>query len=88
MIPYRMAGHLSKLFSPIQPEAKGTRESQNNKCMLAHKTLLAKAIGKDTKGILSITIYIVAIIAAFIDRRLSLALDTLEAVMWLFPTTV
>jgi hypothetical protein len=56
--------------------------------MLAHKTLLAKAIGKDTKGILSITIYIVAIIAAFIDRRLSLALDTLEAVMWLFPTTV
>jgi uncharacterized membrane protein len=46
---------------------------------------LATAIGKDTKGILSILIYVLAIALAFIDTRFSLGLYTVVAIMWLIP---
>ncbi len=46
---------------------------------------LAKAIGKDAKGILSIAIYTLGIALAFVDTKLSLGLYTIVAIMWLIP---
>jgi uncharacterized membrane protein len=50
-----------------------------------NNSMLAKAIGKDTKGILSIVIYTLGIAMAFVDTKLSLGLYTIVAVMWLIP---
>lgn len=46
---------------------------------------LAVAIGKDTKGILSIIIYALAIALAFVHPVWSLVLYTVVAIMWLIP---
>ena len=35
--PYRADGAAAKWFSPIQPVANGTSDSQNNRCRLAHR---------------------------------------------------
>ena len=46
---------------------------------------LKSAVGDDTKGKLSIAGYVAAIAAAFFDRRISVALYILVAMMWLVP---
>ena len=38
IIPYKITGHNKKLFSPIQPEEKGSNVIQNKKYILAHIT--------------------------------------------------
>jgi uncharacterized membrane protein len=48
-------------------------------------SLLAKAIGKDVKGKLSIVIYAVAIPLAFYGQWMAQALYVLVALMWLVP---
>lgn len=46
---------------------------------------LAKAIGKDRKGIWSVVIYAAAIVFAFINTKISLVLYALVAVIWFIP---
>lgn len=46
---------------------------------------LARAVGGELKGKLSVVIYAAAIGLAFVESRISLALYTLVAVMWLIP---
>jgi uncharacterized membrane protein len=46
---------------------------------------IAKAVGKDRKGKLSLLIYIVSVALAFVDARISLALYTLVAIIWFIP---
>jgi len=48
-------------------------------------SLVAQAIGKDTKGVLSALLYSVAIPLAFVNKWLSLSLYVIVAVMWLVP---
>lgn len=51
----------------------------------AKDSLLATAIGRDGKGIISVLIYAVAIPVAFADARVSLGLYTLVAGIWFIP---
>jgi uncharacterized membrane protein len=46
---------------------------------------LAKAIGKDRKGIASIAIYLLGVIAAIWSPWISLALYVIVAIMWFVP---
>jgi uncharacterized membrane protein len=46
---------------------------------------LATAVGTDFKGKISVVIYAVAILAAFLDPRISCALYVLVAILWLIP---
>jgi len=46
---------------------------------------LARAFGKDFKGIISVIIYAIAIPLAFVDARLACALYVLVVFMWLVP---
>src|ERR1700759_2423006 len=46
---------------------------------------LAQAVGNDWKGNLSAGAYVVAIILAFVDSRLALAIYVIVAVMWFIP---
>lgn len=46
---------------------------------------LAKAIGKDTKGKLSVVAYAIAIPLTFFNRWVALAMYVLVAIMWLIP---
>jgi uncharacterized membrane protein len=46
---------------------------------------LARALGRDYKGIVSLLIYLVAIALAFVNPQLSLALYVVVAVMWFIP---
>ena len=46
---------------------------------------IARALGKDVKGILSVVLYAVAIVLAAIDTRLSQALYVAVAVIWIVP---
>ena len=48
-------------------------------------SLLAKAIGKDGKGILSVVAYAIAIPLAFVDTRISMAIYALVAATWFVP---
>lgn len=48
-------------------------------------SLIAKAIGKDWKGKISLLIYAIAIGSSFIDSAIGLFLYFLVAVMWLLP---
>jgi hypothetical protein len=43
------------------------------------------AVGHDTKGKISVLIYAVAILGAFVDTRIAGGLYILVAVMWLIP---
>ena len=47
--------------------------------------LLAQAVGNDLKGKLSIAMYVLAIIAAFIHHTISHVLYAAVAIMWLVP---
>lgn len=48
-------------------------------------SLLKKAIGKDSKGKISVVIYASAIPLAFWQREISIALYVMAALMWLIP---
>jgi hypothetical protein len=48
-------------------------------------SLLARAMGRDFKGKASFVLYIVGIVSAFIDIRVSDATYVLVALMWLVP---
>jgi len=48
-------------------------------------SVLASALGRDLKGKLSPLLYAAAIVLAFVDPWLSIALYVLVAVMWLIP---
>lgn len=48
-------------------------------------SVLATAIGRDTKGNISLVIYVVAIPLTFVNRWLALALFGLVALIWLVP---
>jgi uncharacterized membrane protein len=48
-------------------------------------SVLANAIGRDTKGNISLVIYVVAIPLTFVNRWLALALFGLVALIWLVP---
>jgi uncharacterized membrane protein len=48
-------------------------------------SLLAKAIGKDLKGKLSIVAYAVAIALSFINHWIAAAIYVLVALVWLVP---
>jgi uncharacterized membrane protein len=48
-------------------------------------SVLASALGHDVKGKMSPLLYAAAVALAFIDARLSIAIYTLVAVMWLIP---
>jgi uncharacterized membrane protein len=50
----------------------------------AHSAL-AKALGSDIKGKISAPIYLLGAAVAFVDTRISDALYTLVALMWLYP---
>ena len=50
-----------------------------------HNSTLAKALGSDRKGKLSVLIYLTAIVLAFINPPLALVLYILVAVIWLIP---
>ena len=60
------------------------------KTLVSHhgkESLIAKAIGKDWKGKLSLLIYAIAIGASFIHSAIGLFLYFLVAVIWLLPDT-
>lgn len=46
---------------------------------------LARAVGRDRKGTVSVLLYVAAAGLAFVDSRLALAIYVLVAVMWLVP---
>lgn len=48
-------------------------------------SLLGKAIGSDTKGIVSLVIYTVAILLAFVYPLVTLGLYAVVAIIWLIP---
>ncbi|MDR3392798.1 MAG: TMEM175 family protein [Sulfuriferula sp.] len=48
-------------------------------------SLLAKAIGRDVKGKLSPLLYAAAIVAAFVEPLIAMAIYTFVALMWLVP---
>jgi len=50
-------------------------------------SLLAKALGKDTKGNISIMLYAVAIPLAFVNQWIAATLYVIVALMWLIPDT-
>jgi uncharacterized membrane protein len=49
------------------------------------ESVLATAVGRDVKGRVSVGIYLVAILLAFVSAGLACALYVLVAVMWLIP---
>jgi uncharacterized membrane protein len=59
-----------------------------SKCLVAlhgQQSTLAKAVGKDNKGIISVIVYIVAIPVAFYNGTISLYFYALVAIMWFLP---
>ncbi len=48
-------------------------------------SVLAKAVGRDTKGILSVVIYAIAILLAFVSPWLAYALYYAVAILWVVP---
>ncbi len=49
------------------------------------ESTIAKAIGKDSKGIISVIIYFIGILISFINSWIALALYALVAAIWLVP---
>ena len=59
-------------------------------CLIAEEgpdSLLARAIGKDRKGVLSVVIYAIAIPLAFVAEWLAQVLYVVVALIWLVPDT-
>ena len=56
--------------------------------LIAHHgaaSILAVALGQDRKGMLSVALYLLAILLSFVEARLSLALYVLVALIWIKP---
>jgi uncharacterized membrane protein len=56
--------------------------------LVAHhgrESALARAVGRDRKGLLSIALWAVAVPAAFLEPRLSCGIYVLVALIWLIP---
>jgi len=51
----------------------------------SRSSTLAKALGRDFKGIISIVIYLAAILLAFISSWIAMILYVLVAILWLIP---
>jgi len=51
----------------------------------ARDSVLATALGRDSKGKISLVVYLAAVPLSFVDPRLALALYVLVAVIWLVP---
>jgi uncharacterized membrane protein len=49
------------------------------------QSVLASALGRDFKGKISVLLYAAAVVLAFVDAWLSIAVYALVAVMWLIP---
>jgi len=49
------------------------------------KSVLAKALGKDIKGLISPLFYVAGIAMAYANPWISIAIYTLVAIMWLIP---
>jgi len=47
--------------------------------------VLARTIGHDVKGKVSLVLYVAGILVAFIDARIACAVYLLVALMWLIP---
>jgi uncharacterized membrane protein len=59
-----------------------------SRSLVAHhggESPLARAVGRDRKGLVSIGLYVVAMGLAFVDSRLALATYVVVALMWLVP---
>jgi uncharacterized membrane protein len=59
-----------------------------SRSLIAHhggESALARAVGRDRKGTVSVALYVAAVGLAFVDSRLALAIYVLVAVMWLVP---
>jgi len=52
---------------------------------LGKNSLLARSLGRDTKGWISLVLYIVAVIVAFFNSAVSLSLYIFVALIWLVP---
>lgn len=48
-------------------------------------SVLAKAIGRDHKGVISLVVYTIAVALSFVQPWLAFALYTVVAIMWLIP---
>jgi uncharacterized membrane protein len=48
-------------------------------------SVLAAAIGRDFKGIVSVALYLIAVLLALVNPALAVAIYILVAVMWLVP---
>ncbi len=48
-------------------------------------SILAKAIGRDQKGLMSLWIYAAGIVSCYVDSRIGLSLYALVAAIWLIP---
>jgi uncharacterized membrane protein len=46
---------------------------------------LARAFGKDHKGIISVVIYVIAVPLAFLNSTITLCMYAMVAAMWLIP---
>jgi uncharacterized membrane protein len=58
------------------------------KCLIHHHgkdSALARSIGSDTKGTISVTVYLLAILLAFVRPWIACSCYVLVAVMWLLP---
>ena len=56
--------------------------------LIAHHgadSVLAVALGRDRKGMVSVALYTLAIVLSFVDARFSLALYVLVALIWIKP---
>lgn len=56
--------------------------------LIAHHgadSVLAVALGRDRKGMVSVALYTLAIVLSFVDARLSMALYVLVALIWIKP---
>jgi hypothetical protein len=51
------------------------------------ESTLARAVGKDWKGKISIITYFIAVAVAFVQPAISLCLYTLVAIIWFIPDT-
>ncbi len=52
---------------------------------LGRDSELARAVGRDNKGLLSLVVYTIGIIIAFFDPRISFVLYVIVALMWFIP---
>jgi uncharacterized membrane protein len=50
-----------------------------------HESLFARALGRDFKGVVSLVVYLAAILVAFAQPRVSCALYVAVAILWLVP---